>query len=156
MGALIFNGHAYGYTDASDTKVIRRQRVFCSNRGYAPGCGHSYGLFPAHRVPGYRVSTAILWQFAALLILGLSAYAAFHQLTIDMHVRAASRWRRRIQEAQSTWRTVCSRRAPPERVAYSSAFIATLHHLRSCFCSTDVFATYQHSAQAALFSSHAA
>lgn len=164
VGHLIFNGCAYGYTDAEEAKSIRHQRVYCSNRGHATGCGHSFGLFPSNRVPGYRVTTAIFWQFARLLLLGHSAYAAFNHLAIALHVRAAYRWCQKMIEAQSAWRTICSRRAPPNRSQPSTkchhpALASSIQHLTQCFATEhppDPFAAYQYATGTSIFLDRAA
>lgn len=113
---LIRNGKLRGNDPASnrDARVVRGQRIRCSNRNQRRGCGRSLSIFEARVLPGFSVDARLLWAFLAALLENASVHAAAQTILRYFSLSSAYRWRRRLANIQSALRhRLCSLRPAP-------------------------------------------
>ena len=61
----------------ADGQVLRGQRVFCSDRGQRGGCGRTFSIWLADKLPRHTFTAPSLWQRLRGLLKGKSIQAAF-------------------------------------------------------------------------------
>jgi hypothetical protein len=161
VGTLIFNGKAYGYTEAQDTPVPRRQRIICNHRKVKNcGCGKSFSLYSSDIVPYLSNFAGTFWKFVLLIIIGLSAASALRKMKLGISRRTASRWLEKIDRSQSKWRSRLADYIPPPEIAsekhntsrINSPLTSTITHFRKFFfLSNNAFSDFQYFFQQPIF-----
>lgn len=103
---LICNGKLHGNDPTShrDERIVRGQRIRCSNRGQRQGCGRSFAIFEAWVLPRFCVDARLLWAFLQALLKSVSVHAAAQTVLRYFSLSSAYRWRRRLAEAQTSLR----------------------------------------------------
>jgi len=61
---------------ATDGRLRRGQRVFCSNRGQRGGFGRTFSIYFAAILPRHTVSATMLWKLLGRLLAGVSTKSA--------------------------------------------------------------------------------
>ncbi|MCC5790774.1 MAG: hypothetical protein JJT75_14175 [Opitutales bacterium] len=129
-GLLNCHGWVSGNDNSARGSVLRGARFFCSpRRRRAPGCGHSFMLWIAERLPRHSVSSQILWAFLRLFQSGLSIAAAWEDARTGFSLESAYRWVRHLRNDQSRLRaSLCRVRAPPPDAGTKNPLCEVLHH----------------------------
>lgn len=69
VGALIRHGVLRGYEEGIvQHTTVRAQRVFCSNRNRASGCGRTFSVWIADKIKRLFLSADRLWSFLELAV----------------------------------------------------------------------------------------
>jgi hypothetical protein len=90
-GVLNCHGLVYGNGAKGDSKILRGGRAFCSPRRKGnPGCGHSFTIFLAGRLPRHSVGSSGLWRFLEHYKNGLSIGAAWEAARTAVAARLPS------------------------------------------------------------------
>jgi len=143
---LIRNGLHYGNApdQSGDTRIIRGQRIRCSNRGNRCGCGCSFSIFESERIPGRSIDTS--WLQSLLLYLLQQAgcmHAAWLKTSRQFSLRTAYRIWRRIDLEQTTLRhRLCQCTGPPNSTQLDPR-LELIEHLRAAFIGNDFVCAYQ-------------
>jgi hypothetical protein len=118
---------------AAQGRVVRGQRVFCSNRGRRGGCGRTFPILFAPVLPRHTFTARLLWQALAGWLRGSSLKASWEAarspLALDTFYHLVQRLRQRLNE----WRTALHTLAAPPVSEASDPLRQTFEHLRRVF-----------------------
>lgn len=116
VGTLNRHGVLKGYQEENVRhKTVRAQRVFCSNRNRARGCGRTFSVWIADKVKRLFLSAEQLWGFLKEAARTNNKRQAFAALNSGMSDSAPYRIWKRFQKAQAAIRTtLCSVCTPPQ------------------------------------------
>lgn len=78
-GMLIRHGFLRGYNEYRE-RMIKAQRIFCSNRNNRSGCGKTFSCYRVHRFPHIMMTTNAAWTFLSHILSGNSIESAYHEL----------------------------------------------------------------------------
>ena len=85
VGSLIRHGCLRGYDDQHPSrKTVRAQRVFCSNRHRAQGCGRTFNIWWADKVSRLFLTAESLWQFLKQTVATGNKMQAFRDIECDL------------------------------------------------------------------------
>lgn len=134
IGCLIRHGFLRGYDPVRlRGRTIRAQRVFCSNRNRANGCGRTFSVWTADKIQRLFLNADCLWEFLQQAALTGNRRQAFRSLGSQLSDSAAYRIWKRFQQAQSAIRTALSTLCKPPRIASGESAELTLAHLEAAF-----------------------
>ena len=134
VGNLIRHGYLRGYDDKHQRrKTTRAQRVFCSNRKRATGCGRTFNVWWADKVKRLFLTAESLWAFLKNAMTRGNKLQSFRDLYSGLSDSAPYRIWKRFLQAQTAIRTALTRLCePPECTAEQPAAL-TLAHLEAAF-----------------------
>ena len=113
VGTLIRHGCLCGRDESSPRQdTLRARRIFCSNRNARPGCGRTFSIWLAHKVPRLSLTAGALWRFLHLAVAG-AVIAAGQAVCGRLSDRTWQRIWQRFHQAQCHIRTALHRRCPP-------------------------------------------
>jgi len=116
-----------------DARVVRGQRVFCSNRGNRSGCGRTFAFFLAEVLPRHTLTASLLWQWLLKLLAGLSLKTAAEKLRLPFALETIYRLRRRLRQQLDQVRTRLCREQSPPACAQADPLLQTIEHLKVVF-----------------------
>ena len=94
-----FISHGFIYKQySSERKEAVGKRIVCSNRYGHQGCGHTYQLTIADKLPHRRYFGVVLVRFISLLLSGHSVCCAYSQATKQSQTRHAWRWLKKLND----------------------------------------------------------
>jgi hypothetical protein len=114
-------------------RVVRGQRVFCSNRGRRGGCGKTFSLVLADVLSRHTLTATLVWRWLVELLAGLSVKAAVEKLRLPFALETIYRLRRRLQRGLDRVRTRLCRKLPPPTGQQVQPLWQTAEHLRMVF-----------------------
>ena len=88
---FVSHGIVYKQHSISESEKVGK-RIFCSNRYGRVGCGHSFQLNVATKIPRLRYGAAQLFIFIASLLANLSIVESYQKATSQLESRNAWRW----------------------------------------------------------------
>jgi hypothetical protein len=132
VGWLIGHGWLRGY-DASGERVIRGQRVLCSNRRGRRGCGKTFPILPCDVLYRRQVAAPQLFDFFTGMLRGLSRHAAWQALGLIFSIRHAYRLWQAFVDQQLRLRALLSRLLAPPQSAAALPEMQLLEHLQAAF-----------------------
>lgn len=100
---LISHGHVYQQLHGGKSEPVAK-RVLCSNRYSRLGCGHSFRLYVAGRIPHLHYRPCVVACFFCALLAGLTVAAAWRNATGSLCARHAYRWLNRLNRQQAVFR----------------------------------------------------
>ncbi len=126
-------------------KTIRAQRVFCTNRNRASGCGRTFSIWTADKIQRLFLCADSLWEFLQQAALTGNQRQAFRSLACRLSDSAAYRIWKRFQQAQTAIRTALGSLCKPPQIASRQPAELTLAHLQAAFSQhpLDPIAAYQ-------------
>lgn len=129
---LICNGKRHGNDPAShrDKRIVRGQRIRCSNRGQRQGCGGNFSIFEARILPRFCVDARLLWAFLEALLNNASVHAAAQTVLRYFSLSSAYRWRRRLADVQTKLRHHLCGLMPTPASPSSDPLLQLIDHLR--------------------------
>ena len=135
-GTLNCHSHIVGNDpQASQGRITRGQRAFCSNRGHRTGCGRTFPILLAFVLPRHTFNARLLWKALAAWLAGVSLKAAWEAaqlaLALDTFYHLLQRLRRRLDLVRTA---LCVLQAAPPSAA-RDPLVQTLEHVR-CVCRT--------------------
>lgn len=143
---LIRNGFHYGNApdQSKDGRVLRGQRIRCSNRSNRCGCGCSFSIFEPECIPRRSIDTK--WLTSLLLCLLQHAgcmHAAWQQTSRLFSLRTAYRiWRLIDLEQTSLRHRLCQSTGPPSS-DQNDPRLELIEHFQTAFSTDDLACTYQ-------------
>lgn len=152
VGTLIGHGKLVGYEERSSARVVRGQRLFCSNRRRRPGCGHTLSVLLSTTIKHFIARTPTLSRMLERVAMGSSPKAAWEHDAIGAPLRTGHRLWRRLALAQSHLRSTLSERCSAPACDDANPLVQTLAHLRAAIGKTDcVLASFQVTFQRCVF-----
>jgi hypothetical protein len=144
-GSLNAHGALIGYREDGAIGTFRGLRFFCSNRFLRPGCGRTCSVQLAHFMKHFVVTTATLWQFAQLVVRGLSLAAAWLKAARGHFSRSTGyRLWRRLCGALPALQTLLLQLGAVPACAHHLPIAQMLAHARAVFpVSESPFADFQ-------------
>lgn len=139
---LVGHGRLVGYSERSCTRVVRGQRLLCSNRHRKTGCGRTSSVWIAAVVPRAIVRAKTIFAFLCALAAGLPTARAWRQAS-SMTLRTGYRIAASLAFARPAIRTALLSRAPPPPIDSSSHEAQLVAHLRVVFGPVDSFSPFQ-------------
>lgn len=139
VGTLNRHGFLRGYEQGNHRHtVVRAQRVFCSNRYSARGCGRTFSLWITNRVKRLFLDAPDLWDFLLQVAETGNKFKAFETLRSSMSESAPYRIWKRFLSAQAAIRTALFTICPPPRGVESTKIPSesaggTIAHLKEAF-----------------------
>jgi hypothetical protein len=134
VGNLIKHGFLRGYDQHHQlNKTVRANRVFCSNRNHASGCGRTFSVWLADKVKRSFLDANGLWQFLTGAANSGNKLQAFRSLNSGLSDSAPYHIWRRFLNAQAAIRTALSSLCEPPQVATDCPAQLTLAHLQKAF-----------------------
>lgn len=134
MGALNRHSRAFGNDALSASgRVLRGQRVYCSNRGKRGGCGRTFLISLAQVLPRYTMPAQLLWQWLLCLLEGASLKAAAESLRLPFVLETFYRAHRKLRRQLDRLRTRLCRQQEPPMSARSNPLHQSLEHLQALF-----------------------
>lgn len=131
-GYLIRHGYLRGFDDRHPRKkTVRAQRVYCSNRSRADGCGRTFNIWWADKVGRLFLTAQSLWAFLKKAVDTGNKRQAFRDLDCDLSDSAPYRIWRRFLKARSAIRTALIGLAKPPPCASDQPGAQTLAHLQA-------------------------
>ena len=145
VGTLIRHGYLRGYDESNpQRKLVRAQRIFCSNRQARHGCGRTFSVWLADKIRRLSLTTSALWRFLQRAAEG-SILAAIRAADCHLSDRTLQRIWKRFDQGQSKIRTALSARCPPPELPAHRPAAHVLAHLHAAFPDADCpIATFQH------------
>lgn len=139
-------GHDTGLK-ASEGKLLRGRRVYCSNRGQRQGCGKTFPVLFSSVLKGHLVGACTLSGFLKKIAAGASISKAWEQSTSRFCLENGYRLIRRFEAIESFLRTtLCQKRPPPEPGRGEAPLCETINHLMDAFtessCEVAAFQQY--------------
>jgi hypothetical protein len=117
-----------------DGQVLRGQRVFCSDRGQRGGCGRTFSIWLADRLPRHSFTAPSLWRLLSSLLEGRSIKAAFEGLgSLPFALETCYHLLQRLREQLSEVRCLLSREQKSPSSAQTDPLLQTVEHLRRVF-----------------------
>jgi hypothetical protein len=117
----------------ADGRMLRGQRVFCSNRGRRGGCGRTFSFYLSEVLPRHTVTAPLLWQLLVGLLAGGSLKAAAEKLRLPFALETAYRLRRSLRRKLDLIRArLCCLQTPPSS-SQSDPLLQTVEHLQAVF-----------------------
>jgi hypothetical protein len=117
----------------ADARIMRGQRVFCSNRGSRGGCGRTFSIFLAEVLPRHTFTACWLWNWLIQWLAGASLKAAVEKLRLPFAIETVYRLRRRLRRRLDSLRTLLCREQKPPPGTQSDPLLQTAEHLRAVF-----------------------
>lgn len=114
-------------------RIVRGQRVFCSDRGQRGGCGKTFPLFLADVLPRHTFNAARLWALLRQLLAGATIKAAAESLRLPFSLEAVYGIVRRCRRRLDVVRSRLSREQPAPVSGQTDPFLQTLEHLQHTF-----------------------
>jgi hypothetical protein len=142
VGTLIRHGVLRGYEEGNVRHTtVRAQRVFCSNRNRADGCGRTFSVWMADKVKRLFLNADSLWLFLKQAADTNNKINAFRKTGSSMSDSAPYRIWKRFLKAQTAIRTALSALCPPTKTTsedaaqHASALPtqSTIDHLKDAF-----------------------
>jgi hypothetical protein len=135
----------YGNDPASNSgRVLRGQRVFCSDRGQRGGCGRTFSVFLARSLPRHTVSAPLLWPLLVQLLTGRSIKACAEALRLPFALETIYHLLQRLRRRLDVIRSWLCRRQPAPASQQSAPLGQTVEHLQTVFAQADCpLADYQ-------------
>ena len=134
VGNLIRHGYLRGYDDRRQRrKTVRAQRVFCSNRNRASGCGRTFGIWWADKIQRLFLTAASLWKFLKQVAASKNKLQALRDLDCRLSDSAPYRIWKRFVTAQSAIRTALCSLCQPPKCAAELPEALTVAHLQAAF-----------------------
>ena len=135
--AETLNWHStlYGNDPAvADGQVVRGQRVYCSDRGQRGGCGRTFSIWVAERLPRHTFTAPSLWQLLGGLLEGNSVKAAFEEASsLPFALETCYHVLQRLREGLSRIRSLLSGEQKSPSSAQIDPLLQTVEHLRLLF-----------------------
>lgn len=144
VGCLIGHGHLRGYGESNE-RVIRGDRVLCSNRRRSPkGCGKTFSIVSCELLRHRQVSATQLNGFLEGMLRGLSRRAAWMTLGTIFSLRHAYRlWQAFLNHRLRISELLCHL-APPQICVVADPASQLIQHLQTVFAGTPCpIAAYQ-------------
>jgi hypothetical protein len=133
IGLLICHGFLYGNGTGQET-IVRGCRFLCSNRGACAGCGRTYSILLADRMPRSPVPATRLWDLLREILGGKSRAAAARDCDPPFQYSTAHRFLNRLDLAQDRLRGLLCRLCPaPSGEGLANALCQCIEHLRRAF-----------------------
>lgn len=133
-GNLIRHGYLRGFDDQHPrNKTVRAQRVYCSNRRRADGCGRTFNIWWADKVGRLFLTAQSLWAFLKKAVDTGNKRQAFRDLASDLSDSAPYRIWKRFLQAQSAIRTALADLIGPPPCTAEHPGAQTLAHLEAAF-----------------------
>jgi hypothetical protein len=104
---IIYKQHSISYSE----KVGKR--IFCSNRYGRNGCGKTFQLYIASKIPHLRYGAAELFVFIASLLANLTITESYQKATEQFETRNAWRWINRLMFTLTDYRSYLKVRGNP-------------------------------------------
>jgi hypothetical protein len=132
---LNWHSHLYGNDPAAaDGQVLRGQRVFCSDRGQRGGCGRTFSIWLADRLPRHTFTGPSLWALLSGLLKGKSIRAAFELIgSPPFALETRYHLLHRLREELSSLRCLLSGEKKAPASTQSDPLLQTVEHLRLLF-----------------------
>jgi hypothetical protein len=118
---------------AAAGRIVRGQRVFCSDRGQRGGCGQTFPLFLADVLPRHTFNAARLGALLLKLLAGATIKAAAETLRLPFSLEAVYGIVRRCRRRLEVVRSCLAREHPAPVSGQTDPFLQTLEHLRQTF-----------------------
>lgn len=118
---------------AASGRIVRGQRVFCSDRGQRGGCGKTFPLFLAGVLPRHTFTAGLLWRLLLKLLAGATIKAAAESLRLPFSLEAIYGIVRRCRRRLDVVRSRLSREQPAPVSGQTDPFLQTLEHLQRTF-----------------------
>jgi hypothetical protein len=93
---FISHGYVYKQHSIAHREVVGK-RIVCCNRYGHQGCGRTYQLGIASKLPKHRYSNAVLFLFISLILSGRSIGSAYTEATKQHQTRHAWRWLNKLK-----------------------------------------------------------
>lgn len=106
---FVSHGIIYKQHSICDLEKIGK-RIFCSNRYGRKGCGRTFGLYVANKIPRLRYGAAQLFVFITSLLANLSVAKAYQKATNQLESRNAWRWLNKLMHRLSHYRALLKKR----------------------------------------------
>lgn len=134
VGHLIRHGRLQGFDDKHQRRrTVRAQRVFCSNRRRAQGCGRTFAIWWAEKIQRLFLTAESLWKFLQQAVESGSKWQAFRDLQCGLSDSAPYRIWKRFIARQSAIRTALSALCQPPPCDSEHPAALTLAHLQAAF-----------------------
>ncbi len=138
MGDLNLHSILYGNDVHNPAgRIVRGQRLFCSNRDKREGCGRTTPVFLSHIIPGYTISASILWPVLAALLQAMgsgSIAACAESVPWPFSLEALYHLLRALRRRLDRLRTGLFSIGPPPLVSsLSDPLLHAVEHLRALF-----------------------
>lgn len=143
---LILNGTLAGNNPhgQGNEKIIRGQRILCSNRGRRTGCGRSFSIYLAHILPGFSVDTILVAAFFKSCLLRPGAHAAWQAGSRLFSLSSAYRFWKKLDTGQTHLRHRLCRQVSPPDCTHPEPRQQLVQHLFAAFApEEDPIAAYQ-------------
>jgi hypothetical protein len=128
------HSHSRGNDSAiTNGKIIRGQRVFCSNRGQRGGCGRTFLLCLAEVLPRHTLTASLVWPWLVKLLTGLSLKAAVEKLRLPFALETFYRLRRKLRQRLDRLRIRLCREQKPPTSSHADPLWQTVEHLQVAF-----------------------
>ena len=134
-GTLNAHGYLRGYAEgATETRVLRGGRLYCSNRHRRPGCGRTFSILLACYLSGFIVLAQTLFGFVARVVAGAPKDRAWRAATRGAFTCTSGyRMWRTLDRAQPTLRTLLLRSCGPPACEHHEPLAHLLAHCRASF-----------------------
>lgn len=132
-GWLIGNGKLKGNAISKAGRIVRGQRLLCSNRHARGGCGRSCCFYFSKMLPGFTVSTAYLLGFLKSVLLQRSVHGGWLATVRRFSPSSAYRWWHRFEQAQTTLRQRLCRKCKPPGCQDPRPIFQLIQHLHAAF-----------------------
>ena len=151
---LIGHGKLMGYPERGAERVVRGQRLFCSNRHARQGCGRTCSVLLAHALRGFSVWTRTLAAFVVAIAQGASIRAGWRAATEgSMGISSGYRLWRRLRQVQVHIRAKLFTVNAPPLSSSPEPWAQLLEHMKQVVLSQGCpFAGFQHHFQSDLMS----
>lgn len=134
VGNLIRHGYLRGYDDQHQRrKTTRAQRVFCSNRRRATGCGRTFSVWWADKVHRLFLNAESLWAFLKNAVTSGNKLQSLRDLESGLSDSAPYRIWKRFLQAQTAIRTALARMCETPECTAEQPAAQTLAHLEAAF-----------------------
>lgn len=134
VGNLIRHGYLRGYDEKHQRRrTVRAQRVFCSNRNQARGCGRTFSIWWADKIRRLFLTASGLWSFLKQAVTTGNRLKAFNDLNCGLSDSAPYRIWKRFVKAQSVIRTALGQLCNPPTIPSQQPAEQTLAHLEAAF-----------------------
>lgn len=136
-GHFISHGFVYKQQSIACRETVGK-RIVCCNRYGHQGCGRTYQLDIASKLPMRRYCGAVLFIFISLLLSGCSVCHAYEQATKQGQTRHAWRWLKQLKANLMNYRGYLNVPIPFASADKGRYF---KHHLRLLSTLTAIIAT---------------
>ena len=134
--SLSLNRHSFLYGNnpaGANCKMLRGQRVLCSNRGQRGGCGRSFSIFLADILPRHSITAVVLWALLVGLLDGHSLKATAEALRFPFAIESFYHLLKRVRGRLDVVRSLLHGQTPPPSSSRASPLLQTIEHLCTAF-----------------------